>query len=59
MTTAEMIAAKLAMPMTHKVVAKLADGTVHTHPTRSEGAAKNYADHMRFCGATAIEVVTL
>lgn len=37
-----------AMPHTHKVTVKHADGKIHEHTTRNEASAQNYAEHMRF-----------
>ena len=61
--TNPLITAALAMPKTHQVVVKFPDGTAHTHGTRNEATAQNYAAHMRFRGAISvvvskIEVVT-
>lgn len=57
--THPLIAAALAMPKTHKVVATFADGTVHTHETRNEASARNYAEHMRFRGCVSAVVSKL
>lgn len=57
--TNPLITAALAAPKTHKVVVTHADGTVHTHETRNEASAENYAAHMRFrFGNTAAIVVS-
>lgn len=43
MNTHPLIAAALAMPMTHQVVTTYADGRVRTFKTRSEQTAENHA----------------
>ena len=43
MNALDLIAAKLAQPMTHIVVTAYADGTVKRHGARSVGAANNWA----------------
>jgi hypothetical protein len=54
--THPLILAALAAPKTHKVVATHANGSTHTHETRNEASAINYADHMRFRGAVSVTV---
>lgn len=43
MTAEQMIAAALAMPNTHAVVTRFADGTERRHGTRNLASAENYA----------------
>lgn len=60
-TTGQMIAVRLAMPKTHKVVTTHADGVVRVHETRNLASAQNYAQHMRFrfgvLASVAVEVI--
>lgn len=43
MNAMDLIAARLAAPMTHRVTTVYADGTTKTHDARSAGAAENWA----------------
>ena len=51
--THPLIAAALAMPKTHRVITINADGSTHTHETRNEASARNYAEHMKFRGCVS------